>query len=133
MKRRILIVDDEADFTAMTAMALEGTGKYQARQENRASHALAAAREFHPELILLDVMMPERDGGDVLAELEADPVTRNIPVVFLTALVAGRESPFGALSRGGRRFLPKPLSLGSLAVSIEEVLARPSAVHCGSG
>jgi CheY-like chemotaxis protein len=124
-KKRILIVDDEADFTAVTAMALEGIGRYKVRQENSATHALEAALEFRPELILLDIMMPDKDGGDVLADLQSRPETRDVPVVFLTALVAANESPFGSISSGGRQYLPKPVSLGSLAMTIDDALKHP--------
>src|SRR4051812_5997949 len=66
-KRRILIVDDEPDFTFMMGLTLEQTGQFEVRQENDAFQALATAREFLPDLILLDVMMPDMDGGDVLS------------------------------------------------------------------
>jgi len=85
--KRILVVDDEPSVTRNLKLNLESSGDYDVFAENHAGNALAAARIFRPDLILLDVMMPGMDGGDVAARLRADPLLRDTPVIFLTALV----------------------------------------------
>ena len=90
-KRRILLVDDEADFTRFARAHLELTGRYEVRMENTATQALAAAREFRPDLIVLDFLMPGMDGGAVAAQVRADPQLQGTPILFLTAAVTTRE------------------------------------------
>jgi len=123
-KKRILIIDDEPSFTRMVKLNLEKTGAFEVREENKATNALAAAREFKPDLILLDVIMPTLDGGDVAGQLEKDRQLRGIPVVFLTATVTHREAgPGGRLTSGGSVFVPKPVSLDTLVKCINENLS----------
>ncbi len=121
-KTRVLIVDDEPDFTMIMGLALGQTGQYEIREENNPLHSLAAAREFHPDVILLDVMMPQIDGGDIARELKADPATADIPIIFLTALVGNDETDLGGMLSGGHCFLPKPVSLAELTQCITEVV-----------
>ena len=64
MKKRILLVDDEAPITRMMRRNLEATGKFDVLDVNDPTVALATAREFRPDLVFLDVMMPEKDGGE---------------------------------------------------------------------
>jgi CheY-like chemotaxis protein len=125
-KKRVLVVDDEPGFAEMVAMTLGMTGKYDARQVVDSTEALAVAREFKPHVILLDVMMPDMDGGDVFALLRADPDTRDVPVIFLTALVGGGESEGQALVSGGKCYLGKPFELDQLTSLIEEQTAAPA-------
>jgi len=81
-KKRILIVDDEKDFTQMVKLNLEETGKYIVRTENIGRQALAAAREFKPHIILLDIVMPDTDGGEIAHNISLDEELSRIPVVF---------------------------------------------------
>src|SRR5512143_1894188 len=110
-KKRILIIDDEPAFTRMVKLNLEKTGSFEVREENKATYALAAAREFKPDLILLDVIMPTLDGGDVAAQFEKDKHLKGTPIVFLTATVSRREAGPAGLNSGGSLFLAKPVSL----------------------
>jgi DNA-binding response OmpR family regulator len=121
-KKRILIIDDEASFTRMVRLNLEKTGKFEVREENRAGHAVAVARDFHPDLILLDVIMPTMDGGDLAATFRKDRHLKNVPIIFLTATVSQREAGSGGLSSGGSLFLAKPVSVDILIARIEEHL-----------
>ena len=121
-KKRILIIDDEASFTRMVRLNLEKTGKFEVREENRAGHAVAVAREFRPDLILLDVIMPTMDGGDLAATFRKDRHLKNVPIIFLTATVSQREAGSGGLSSGGSLFLAKPVSVDILIARIEEHL-----------
>jgi len=104
-KKRILVVDDEPSITRLLKLNLEQTGNYEVREENLGAQALDAAREFKPDLVLLDVMMPDMDGGDVAAGLKQDPALRKTPVVFLTAAVKKEElgAPEGKI--GGRMYI----------------------------
>jgi CheY-like chemotaxis protein len=119
-KKRILVIDDEASITRTMKVNLERTGAYTVGTENQAAHALAAAREFKPDLILLDVMMPEKDGGEVAAEIQSDPALQHVPIVFLTAIVSKKETGDEALESGGQTFIAKPVNLHSLIQCIEE-------------
>src|SRR5712664_1150957 len=94
-KRRILIVDNDPNTTHLVKVLLERTGRYLVLEENDASKAHQNARNFRPDLILLDVVMPETDGGEVAARVEADPELHNTPIVFLTALVTRAEAKSG--------------------------------------
>ncbi|MDB6030786.1 MAG: response regulator receiver protein, partial [Verrucomicrobiales bacterium] len=71
--KKVLIVDDEVSITRLLKLNLERTGLFVVRDENRASKALQAAKEFKPDVVLLDVMMPEMDGGDVAALIRSTP------------------------------------------------------------
>jgi two-component system OmpR family response regulator len=119
-KKRILIIDDEPGFTRMVKLNLEKTGFFEVREENKATYAIPAAREFKPDLILLDVIMPTMDGGDVAAHIKADRHLRDIPVVFLTATVSQREAGDDGMKSGGALFLAKPVSVETLIKCINE-------------
>src|SRR5947209_1406035 len=84
-KKRILIIDDEASFARMVKLNLEKTGAFEVRAESKAGYALATAREFKPDLILLDVIMPAMDGGDVANQIKRDRNLKGTPIIFLTA------------------------------------------------
>lgn len=117
-KKRILIVDDEAGVTRMLKMYLEGTQAYEVRTENQGKRALAAAREFRPHMVLLDVVMPDMDGASVAAQMTADVSLKDTPVVFLTALVTNKEAG-GGRSIGGRPFIAKPVDPEKIIEFIE--------------
>jgi CheY-like chemotaxis protein len=120
--KRILIVDDEPDVTFLVRLNLQKTGRFQVREENHSPQALAAAREFRPDLILLDVMMPEMDGGDVLALLKEDANLRQVPVVFLTATVLKEEVSSHRGTIAGHPFISKPFEVDTLVTRIDSLL-----------
>src|SRR5438477_546978 len=123
-KRRILIVDDDPDSTHLVKILLEKTGNYVVLEENDAEKAHQSARNFRPDAILMDIMMPKTDGGEVAAQIEADPELRSTPIIFLTALVTEPETKAG-LRIEGHRSLAKPINIPELIHGIEESL--PSA------
>jgi CheY-like chemotaxis protein len=123
---KILIIDDEPAFTHMVKRALESTGQFEVREENLAISALPTARKYKPDLILLDVIMPVVDGGDIAGHLSADPALKNTPVIFLTATVSSREAGSRGLRSGGRLFLAKPIELETLVKHINEALPHPA-------
>ncbi len=123
-QKRILIVDDEESFTRLLKLNLEAGGTYRVRTENRAPHAVAAAKEFLPDLIFLDVMMPEMDGGDVAAILQSDPELKHIPIVFLTAAVKKDEVKSRGGQVGGLPYLAKPVDVEAVIACIRKHLGR---------
>jgi len=120
-RARILIVDNDRDTTHLVKVLLERTGDYLVLEENDATTAHQSALNFRPDLILLDIVMPETDGGEVAARIEADPELRNTPIIFLTALVTRAEAKSG-LTIQGHSFLAKPVSIPELINAIEEHL-----------
>jgi CheY-like chemotaxis protein len=84
-RKRILIVDDEDDIREVAQVSLELVGQYEVLTASSGRDGVASAKSAQPDAILLDVMMPDLDGPGTLAQLRADPATRDIPVVFLTA------------------------------------------------
>ena len=117
----ILIVDDNHDFTRSAKLALEKTGRYFVCEENDATKAHQTAQNLKPDLILLDVAMPETDGGGVAARIQSDPTLHRTPIVFLTGLVTKAETRSG-LRIQGHPFLAKPISIPDLITGIEENL-----------
>ena len=123
----ILIIDNNRDFTRSAKLALERTGRYFVCEENDPSKAHQTAQGLKPDLILLDIAMPETDGGEVAARIESDPTLNRTPIVFLTALVTKAETKSG-LQIQGHPFLAKPISIPELVAGIEQNLPA----HAGS-
>jgi CheY-like chemotaxis protein len=123
-KKRILVIDDEASVTRSIKLNLESVGDYEVRTENQARQALKMAREFKPDLILLDVMMPEMEGGAVAAQLREVSALKNTPIVFLTAIVSKEETKGQEAVIGGENFLAKPMDLAELIQCLEKHLRR---------
>ena len=123
-KKRIMIVDDDASVTRGIKLNLENTGVYEVCVENIALQALSTAREFEPDLVLLDVMMPGMDGGEVAEQMSANAALKDIPIVFLTAIVSRNEVGAGEAVIGGHNFLAKPVDLAELIQCIEKHLSR---------
>src|SRR3954464_15616571 len=115
---KILIVDDEKGFTKLTSLAMND---FEFREENNPLKALETARSFQPDLILLDVVMPEMDGGDIAAQIKADPALKDVPIVFLTAIVTEKETA-KRQSFGGYPFISKPVTPEKLAECIRKHL-----------
>src|SRR5216117_1194259 len=125
-KRRILIIDDDRKSTNLVKILLEKAGSYFVLEENDATKAHQSAQNFRPDVILLDIMMPETDGGEVTAQIEADPELQKTPIIFLTALVTKAETKTG-LRIQGHPSLAKPISIPELINAIEENLPAHAA------
>jgi CheY-like chemotaxis protein len=123
-KKRLLLVDDEEAFARILKLNLEETGDYEVIVETDGTKAIATARAFPPDLILLDVVMPDTDGGTIGGAILADKELRNIPIVYLTAAISRKElgGPSGMV--GGRLFIAKPVEKRVLIQLIEEQLAK---------
>lgn len=119
-KKRILIIDDEENFTLLVKLNLEESGKYEVRRENKGSLGLIAAKEFKPNLILLDILMPDIEGSEVAAQLKEDPNTKDIPVIFLTAVLRQKDLAHQGSVMGGHPFIAKPVSIEQLLVVVEQ-------------
>jgi len=122
-KKKILLVDDNPDVTRTISLILEATGKYVIREENRGQRALETARDFKPDLIFLDFMMPDIDGNEVAAQLEEDDELKHIKIVFLTAIVTKGEVESGSVDNiSGYTVLAKPVKTNELVSCIEDLL-----------
>jgi CheY-like chemotaxis protein len=104
---RILIVDNSSKFTRSARLLLEQTGNYVACAVNDPRRALETARSFKPDLVLVDLIMPQADGSEVAAQLEADWALHEVPIVFVTALITPEEARDGRRING-HRVVPKP-------------------------
>lgn len=119
---RVLVVDDEPDIVALVAYHLAKAG-YRVSTASSGREALSAAREEHPALVVLDLMLPEMSGFDVLAQLRAHEDTRGVGVLMLTAR---REEPdrIRGLSLGADDYLAKPFSPQELVLRVAAILRR---------
>ncbi len=127
-ERRILIVDNDQNSTRLVKILLEKSGPYVVAEENDATKAHETARNFRPHVILLDIIMPDVDGGEVAAQIQEDAELHDTPIIFLTALVTRNEAKSG-LHIQGHPFVAKPISVPELITAIEEHLpARANVV-----
>ncbi len=119
-RHKILVVDDEADVLLLCRVNLEFEG-YEVVEASDGEAAMRQVAAEHPDVILLDVMMPKMDGWQVLAALKADPATADIPVVMLTAKVQDQDQIRG-WSGGAADYITKPFSPLALSQVLENVL-----------
>ena len=120
---RVLIVDDEEDFCYFIKNNLEDTGEFDILTANNGEQGIAAAKEASPDLILLDIIMPGISGTEVAENLLRDPQTRQIPIIFLTAVVTKEELGSQTLREiGGNKFIAKVAETSDLIGAIKEVL-----------
>jgi len=119
-KKRILLVDDEKSLTSLLKLNLEDTGNYEVRVENWPEDALPAARAFKPDLVLLDLIMPRMPGGNVAAQIDADPQLKGTPIVFLTAAVRKHQVEENEGIICEHPCLAKPASVEEVIAMIEK-------------
>ena len=117
---RVLVVDDESALADLLSMALRYEG-WDVRTAEDGRHAVSEAREFRPDVVVLDVMLPDFDGLEVCSRLRAQGL--RVPVVFLTARDA-TEDKISGLTVGGDDYVTKPFSLDELIARIRAVLRR---------
>ena len=125
MKTKVLLVDDEKSFTSLLKINLEQTGRFEVRTENWGEDAFPAAKEFRPDIVLLDIIMPRTPGGNVVAQFEADPELKDIPIVFLTAAIQRST----VVAHDGiicdHPCIAKPASVDEIIEAIEKHAAKP--------
>ncbi|MBN1586284.1 MAG: response regulator [Candidatus Omnitrophica bacterium] len=118
VKKKVLIVDDEESLAKMIRLNLEDSGRYEVQVETFGSKAFAAAKEFKPDIIFLDIVMPDLEGSEVAFQIREDSEIGRIPIVFMTATVIKEEiGPDGRI--GGHPFLAKPVGTEDLVRCIE--------------
>ncbi len=88
---KVLQVDDEPYKTKLRKLMIEEKGNYEVRTENFPENALEVMREFRPDIVLLDIIMPRMPGGEVLKAIRDDPDLKSTPVVFVTAAVRRQQ------------------------------------------
>lgn len=120
--KRVLIIDDDQALSLGLKRAIEKQGLIVAA-ENRSTQALETAVVFKPDLVVLDVMMPELDGWDVLTRLRANASTADVPVIMLTA-ADSQDAKLKGFSLGADDYLTKPFSVQELRCRIAAVIRR---------
>ena len=119
--RRILIIDDEYDIRAVAQLTLKTVAGWDVSLAASGKEGLVKAADEQPDVILLDVMMPDMDGIETLRALQANPATQSIPVIFMTAKVqAAEQRRFTELGVAG--IIPKPFKAMKLSGQIAETL-----------
>jgi CheY-like chemotaxis protein len=120
---KILIIDDETEFVEMVAFRLAKAGGYEVVTACDGEEGLLKARAEHPDLILLDIWMPKKDGYQVIKELKAAPETAQIPVIFLTA--SSLPQTLGKIkAAGGADYVLKPFDPPLLMAKVKTVLEQ---------
>ncbi len=119
---RVLYVDDDADLRALAELALGAVGGLQVALCADGEMAVETARRTGAQLVLLDVLMPGMDGPAALSALRADPDTRALPVLFVTAL-DGADDRAALLALGAAGIIPKPLNLMAMAQQVRAAWA----------
>jgi two-component system, OmpR family, alkaline phosphatase synthesis response regulator PhoP len=121
MAKRILVVDDEANIARIIEMNLVREG-YEVTKASNGVDGLAAARGNAPDLVLLDVQMPQMDGLEMLTKMKEDAALADIPVIMLTAQSA-REDLAKGLDAGAEYYVTKPIDPAQLLGMIERFFA----------
>jgi len=121
-KKKVLIIDDERDFTRLLVSVLELHEEYEVCVQNNSRLALATAQSFAPDIVILDVVMPEFDGGQVHALFKEDAALKNVPIIFLTSIVQENEVERHQGVIGGSYYVAKPVSASRLISVIAEHL-----------
>jgi CheY-like chemotaxis protein len=119
-EKKILIVDDDEVFLKMLEKTLTSSG-YSVSMVTNGKDAIDAAKHWRPHLIILDIMMPEMDGGETTLVLERDPSTANIPIIFMTSLLKKEDEDKLAYSQK-RSYMAKPYEKDELLAEIAKKL-----------
>jgi len=125
MPARILYVDDEDDIREIAQMSLELDLEFEVRCSSSGAEALADAADWQPDLILLDVMMPDMDGPETLKRLADSPLTASIPVAFITARTQTHQVE-RYLAMGAVGVIAKPFDPMALAGEVKNLLPQPA-------
>ena len=124
MSRKILLIDDDPGISAAVMIRLQSAG-YEIHSASNGKAGIQAAADQQPDVILLDIRMPEMDGFEVCRRLKSDPAVASIPVIFLSANVqdVARQR---AAEVGGVAFLSKPFEASTVVATIEDAIEKTS-------
>ena len=122
--KKILVVDDEPDVTDLLAYTLKAKG-FTVEALNNPNASVGFARTFLPDLVILDVMMPELNGIQICRMLRADPALKHVPIIFLTAKAEEGDRIQG-LENGADDYVSKPFSTKELVLRVQSILRRTS-------
>ena len=123
MARRVLLIEDEPNIIEALRFILNRDG-WAVDTHSDGRTALGAVERRRPDLIILDVMLPNRSGFDILADLRADPRTAGIPVLMLTAR-GQKDDRETALRMGASMFMTKPFSNAEVLASVRDLAGQP--------
>jgi CheY-like chemotaxis protein len=129
-RKHVLLVDDEPAYTLLLKSGLERTGHYWVEPCNDPERALHMATQMLPDAILLDVLMPGRDGGDIFREIRNDPALRKIPTIMLTSLVCTHEVSWQGYVQSGEMLLMSKMSSISKIHECLSQMIDSSRYHC---
>jgi DNA-binding response OmpR family regulator len=119
---KIVIAEDSSTIRRLVAARLAADG-YEVLEASDGEEALAAVRAEHPDLLVLDKVMPKLDGFEVVRELRADPETRSVPIIMLTERTT-EQDVLGGLDLGVEEYMPKPFSPHELSARVRRTLQR---------
>ena len=119
--KKILVIDDEEDFCRSIKKVLERKKIFRVLTANRGSEGIRLAKMTNPDVILLDIMMPDMAGTSVAEELMDDPVACNIPIIFVTGIISKEDIKESGGVSGGRSFIAKPVIIDELVQRISEM------------
>jgi len=119
--KKILVIDDEEDFCRSLKKALERKKTFRVLTATRGIEGIRLAKTVKPDVILLDIMMPDMSGTSVAEELRDNPVACDIPIIFVTAIVSKDEIKESGGVSGGHCFIAKPVILEDLIQKINDV------------
>lgn len=124
---RILVIDDQEDIRRILTAMLRKNRGWEVETADSGESGIKRVRELHPDVILLDYMLPDLEGGEVLKDLKADSETAGIPVVMLTA----KSDPVmmkALLSLGAADFIKKPFDIEFVVKVLKKVVKQSSAL-----
>lgn len=123
---KVMAVDDEESFLSLLKLNLEGTGEFKVFALSDSREAILKAKRIKPDVIILDINMPDIDGPTVCSKLAEDIDTKNIPIIFLTALITKEEEDEYKKRMGGRSYsyVAKPVDTDKLISTIKDAAGK---------
>jgi len=121
--KKVLVVDDEANIVHLLTTRLAASG-YVAMSTTSGREAVTMAKEFLPDVILLDIVIPDLEGTQVAAILAEDPTTKDIPIVFLTGRIITKDEQPAGKKVSRHYFIAKPITTEELLDTISQALAE---------
>ena len=131
MRSKILVVDDDPDLLNLVCLSLKEAG-FSVGMATNGLDALKKARSELPDLIVMDLILPEMDGFTVCEKLRGNPATASVPIIILTGMT-GQMGRFNGLESGANDYVIKPFELNQLVSKVEQLLSRPRAASGAPG